>query len=124
MNYEETWKQMAEVAAGAAKGHWTALRGFALEEFKRLSAAAVDLEKDYLTELAEAAQLQDAAARAEAERIARRRMELGFKSLQLASEGVFAAARGDAKLAAEAAYNAAVGVLRGAINKSIGIALL
>ena len=124
MNYEATWKQMAEAAAAAAKGHWTALRGFAVEELKRLAQAGVDLEKDFLTELAEARQLQDASERAEAERVARRRMELGFKSLRRASEGVFVAAKGDAKLAAEAAYNAAVGVLRSAINTSIGIPLL
>jgi hypothetical protein len=124
MNIEDTGKQMIEAATAAAKGHWNSLRGFAEDELRRLSAAGAELEQAYLDDMLAAATEPDPDARAEAERQATRRFQLGFENLQLASEGVFVAAEGDAKLAAEAAFNAAAGILRGAINKSIGIALL
>jgi hypothetical protein len=55
---------------------------------------------------------------------AKLRAELGFDSLRLASEGVVTASTADAKIAAQDAINAVLGVLRSAINKSIGVALL
>jgi zona occludens toxin (predicted ATPase) len=124
MNYQQTLDEMLNAAAGAARGHWTALRDYAEIEFKRLSEAALGLEADYVSDMV-AAQLElDSAARAEAERRAKRRTELAFDSLKLAAEGVVIAATADAKIAAQDAVNAALTVLRGAINTSIGIALL
>jgi hypothetical protein len=49
---------------------------------------------------------------------------LAFENLRLASEGVLTATTADAKIAAQDAINAALGVLRAAINQSVGIALL
>lgn len=124
MNYKETLDQMLSAAAGAAKGHWKALRGYAEIEFKRLSETALTLEADYVADMLEAQLEEDAEKRAGMEQRARRRLELSFESLKLAAEGVVIAARADAKLAAQDAVNAAVGILRGAINTSIGVALL
>lgn len=124
MNYEEVLDGMLEAAASAAKGHWKALRGFAREEFSRLSEAAVGLEADYLADWAEAQQESDRRKRTRMETKAKRRAELAFENLKLAGEGVIIAARADAKLAAQDAVNAAMGVLRGALNKAIGIALV
>ena len=124
MNYEETLKEMLSVAADAAKGHWKALRGYAQEEFRRLGEAAAGLEADYLADLVDAQQQPDARKRAKMEAKAKRRAELAFENLRLAGQGIIIAARADAKLAAQDAVNAALGVLRAAINKSIGIALV
>lgn len=124
MNYQETLDAMLKAAAGAAKVHWPALRGYAEIEFKRLSEAALGLEADYVSDMV-AAQLElEPAVRAEAERRAKRRMELAFESLKLAAEGVVIAAKADAKIAAQDAVNAALSVLRSAVNTSIGVALL
>ena len=124
MNYEETLKGMLDAAAGAAKGQWRALRGYAEEEFRRLGEAAAGLEADYLADLADARLQPDAEKRARMEARARRRAELAFASLKLAGEGVVITAKADAKLAAQDAVNAALGVLRAAINNSVGVALL
>ncbi len=119
MNAQETLKAMLSAAAGAARGHWEAVRGFAEVEFKRLSQTAVGLEEDFLADMLEAKQERDAEERAKLEQRAKRRTELAFANLKLAAEGVVLAVKADAKIAAQDAVNAAIGVLRGAINASI-----
>ena len=124
MNYQQTLDAMLQAAGGAAKGHWEALRGYAEVEFKRLSETALGLEADYVADMVAAQLANDPVERAEMEKRAKRRTELAFDSLKLAAEGVVIAARADAKIAAQDAVNAAIGVLRGAINTSLGVALL
>lgn len=124
MNYQETLDGMLTAASGAAKEHWETLRSYAEIEFKRLSETALGLEADYVSDMV-AAQLEaNAKERAAIERRAKRRMELAFESLKLAAEGIVIATKADARLAAQDAVNAALAVLRTAINTSIGIAVL
>ena len=124
MNYRETLENMLSAAAGAAKGHWGALRDYAEIEFKQLSQTALGLEADYVSDMVVAETETDPAQRAEMERRAKRRTELAFDSLKLAAEGIVIAAEADARIAAQDAVNAALGVLRSAINTSVGVALL
>jgi membrane protein involved in colicin uptake len=115
---------MMEAAAGAAKIHWNDFRTYAEQEFKRLAEAGACLEADYIADVAAAERQQKAANREKLKRKAKLRAELAFDSLRLASEGVVTAAKADAKIAAQDAINAALTVLRTAVNKSVGIALL
>jgi hypothetical protein len=108
---------MIEAAAGAAKIHWNDFRTYAEQELKRLAEAGAWLEADYIADVAAAERQQKAANREKLKRKAKLRAELAFDSLRLASEGVVTAAKADAKIAAQA-------VLRTAVNKSVGIALL
>lgn len=124
MNYQETLDEMLRVAAEAAKGHWQILRDYAEIEFKRLSENALNLEADYVADMLEGQIQAEEEKREEMEHRAKRRLELAFESLKLAAEEMVIAAPPEAKLAAQDAVNAAVAVLRAAINKSIGIALL
>jgi hypothetical protein len=115
---------MLEAAAAAAKIHWKDFYTYAEQEVKKLAAAGAQLESDYVADVA-AAQLQkNAAKRDKLMEKAKLRAELAFDSLRLASEGVLTVSTADAKIAAQDAINAALGVLGSAINKSIGIALL
>ena len=124
MNFDETLQKMLEAAAATAKIHWKEFRTYAEQEFKKLTEAAAWLEADYIADVG-AAQLQkDAAKRDKLMQKAKLRAELAFDSLRLASEGVLTASTADAKIAAQDAINAALDVLRSAINKSVGIALL
>lgn len=124
MNFDETLQKMLEAAAATAKIHWKDFRTYAEQEFKKLAEAGASLESDYVADVA-AAQLQkNAAKRDKLMQKAKLRAELGFDSLRLASEGVVTATTADAKIAAQDAINAALDVLRTAINKSVGIALL
>ena len=124
MNYQETLDAMLSAASGAAKGHWEALRNYAELEFKRLSETALGLEADFVSDMVAAQVETNSKERATMERRAKRRMELAFESLKLAAEGIVIAANADARLAAQDAVNAALGVLRSAINTSIGVAVL
>src|SRR4029453_9107562 len=124
MNYDETLKKMIEAAAAAAKIHWKDFQTYAEQEFKKLAEAGAWLESDYIADVG-AAQLQKNAAQShKTMKKTQLRAELGLDSLRVASEGVAAASTADAKIAAQDAINAALGVLRSAINKSVGIALL
>ena len=124
MNLEDTLKQMLEAAAAAAKIHWKDFRDFAEQEFRNLAEAGTQLEADYGADVAEAQLQQDAAERDKLMQKAQERAELGFDNLRLAADGVFTATTADGKIAAQYAINAALEVLRAAINKSAGIALL
>ena len=124
MNFDDTLKQMLEAAAAAAKVHWNDFRSYAEQEFKRLAEAGVQVEADYGADVAEAQLQQDATKRDKLIQKAKLRAQLAFENLRLASEGVLTATTADAKIAAQDAINAALGVLGAAINKSIGIALL
>jgi hypothetical protein len=124
MNFDDTLKQMLEAAAAAAKVHWNDFRSYAEQEFKRLAEAGAQVEADYGADVAEAQLQQDATKRDKLIQKARLRAQLAFENLRLASEGVLTATTADAKIAAQDAINAALGVLGAAINKSIGIALL
>jgi hypothetical protein len=124
MNYQETLDAMLSAASGAAKGHWEALRSDAEIEFKRLSETALGLEADYVADMVAAQVEPNPKERAAMERRAKRRMALAFESLKLAAEGIVIAAKADTRLAAQDAVNAALGVLRTAINTSIGVAVL
>lgn len=124
MNYQATLEEMLQAASGAAKGHWEALRDYAELELRRLSQNALTLEADFVADMLAAQGEPDPEERAKREQRAKRRMELAFDSMKLAAEGVVIAARADAKIAAQDAINAAIGVLRSAINASIGVPLL
>lgn len=124
MNLEDTLKKMLEAAAAAAKIHWNDFRTFAEQEFRKLAEAGAQLEADYLADVAEAELQQDATERDELKGKAKLRADLAFDNLRLASEGVLTATKADAKIAAQDAINAAIGVLQDAINKSVGVALL
>ena len=124
MNYEDTLKQMLSAAAAAAKVHWNDFRSYAEQEFRRLAEAGAQLEADYAADVVEAGLQQDDSRRDELKQKARLRAQLAFENLRLASEGALTATTADAKIAAQDAINAALGVLGAAINKSIGIALL
>jgi hypothetical protein len=124
MNVEDTLKKMLEAAAAAAQIHWNDFRTFAEQEFRNLAEAGAQLEADYLADVAEAELQQDATQRDEAKGKAKLRADLAFENLRLASEGVLTATKADAKIAAQDAINAAIGVLQDAINKSVGVALL
>ena len=124
MNFDETLKKMIEAAAAAAKIHWKDFSTYAEQEFKKLTEAAAWLEADYIADEGAAQRQKDAARRDKLMQKAKLRAELAFDSLRLASEGVVTASTADAKIAAQDAINAALEVLRSAINKSVGIALL
>jgi hypothetical protein len=124
VNFDETLKEMTEAAAAAAKIHWKDFRSYAEQEFKKLTEAAACLEADYISDMAAAELQQSATKRDKLKRKAQRRAELAFDSLRLAADGVLTATTADAKIAAQDAINAALDVLRTAINKSVGIALL
>jgi hypothetical protein len=124
MNFQDTLKKMIEAAVAAAKIHWNDFRTYAEQEFKKLAEAGAWLEADYIADVAAAEVHQDAAKRDELKEKAKLRAELAFDSLRLASEGVVTATKADAKIAAQDAINAALAVLRKAINDSVGITLL
>ena len=124
MNFNDTLKKMIEAAAAAANIHWKDFRSYAEQEFKKIAEAGAWLEADYISDVATADLQRNAANRAELKRKAKLRAELAFDSLRLASEGVMTAANADAKIAAQSATNAALAVLRTAVNESVGIALL
>jgi hypothetical protein len=124
MNFEDTLKKMIEAGAAAAEIHWNDFSTYAEQEFKKLAEAGASLEADYIADVAAAELQQNAANRDELKSKAKLRAELGFDSLRLASEGVVTVAKADAKIAAQDAINAAIGVLKDAINQSVGIALL
>jgi hypothetical protein len=124
MNFEDTLKKMIEAGAAAAKVHWNDFSTYAEQEFKKLAEAGAWLEADYIADVAAAELQQDTANRDELKSKAKLRADLGFDSLRLASEGVVTVAKADAKIAAQDAINAAIGVLKDAINQSVGIALL
>jgi hypothetical protein len=124
MNFDDTLKQMLEAAAAAAKVHWNDFRSYAEQEFKRLAEAGAQVEADYAADAATAQLQQNATKRDKLMQTAKLRAQLAFENLRLASEGVLTATTADAKIAAQDAINAALGVLGAAINKSIGIALL
>jgi len=124
MNLDDTLKQMLSAAAAAAKVHWNDFRDYAEQEFRRLAEAGAQLEADYAADVVEAGLQQDDSKREELKQKAKLRADLAFENLRLASEGVLTATTADAKIAAQDAINAALGVLGAAINKSIGIALL
>ncbi len=124
MNLEDTLKKMIEAAAAAAKIHWNDFRTFAEQEFKNLAEAGAQLEADYAADMAAAELQQDVTKRDELKQKASLRSQLAFDNLRLASEGVVTAVKADAKIAAQDAINAAIGVLQDAINKSVGVALL
>jgi hypothetical protein len=115
---------MVEAAATAANVHWNDLRGFAEQEFRRLSVAGAQIKADLASDLNDAKRESDPAFRAELERQAKRRAQLAFEGIEVAAGGVVSAADTVAKIAAQDAVNAALDVLRGAINQSIGFALL
>ncbi len=124
MNAEATLKAMIEAAAAAAKGKWKKLKGFAEAEFRALTKAGRQLEADLLADIAAAAALTTAKKRKAATEKAKLRARLGFDNLRLAAEGVLIVGEADVKLAAQDAINAAIGILRTAINDAAGIAIL
>jgi hypothetical protein len=124
MNFEQTLKDMLGAAAAAAQTDWNRLKGFAEEQLRALAANAHHLESEYLDDVAAAATTADERERTEALRIAKLRLEHGFRGIKRASEAVMIAAAGNAALAAQNAINAAVGVLTAAINSSIGVRIL
>lgn len=124
MNFNETLADMLAAAAGAAKDGWKRVRDFAEQEFRALATAAHQLESELIADLAAAAKLKTKKERDKAVKIAKLRARQGFAGLKRAAEGALIVAAADAKLAAQNAINAAVGVLATAINTSVGVAVL
>lgn len=124
MNLEETLKAMLTAATGAAKGKWGKLKGFAEAELRTLAATGKELGESLATDLKEAALLPTAKKREAATAIAKKRAEIGMRGIALAGEGLALAVEADLKLAAQDAVNAALGVLRGAINQAVGVDVL
>ena len=115
---------MLAAALKAAGSHWKGFKTFATQEIERLARDGTWIEADYLADLAVAQKESNAKRRAKLETKAKRRASLAFEGLQLASEGIVLTTKATAKIAAQDAINAALGVLKDAINKSIGLALL
>ena len=124
MNFGETLNQMLAAAATAAQNDWNRMRGFAEQEFQLLAANAHHLESEYLDDMAAASTLTDQVERGDALRIAKLRLQHGFRGIKRAAEAALIVSAADVKLAAQNAINAAVGVLTAAINQSIGVAIL
>ncbi len=124
MNTEAILKAMVGAASGAAKGKWGAMKGFAEVELQTLAAMGKTLAESLVADLADAAAEPVAKARKKQAAIAQKRAELGMRNIVLAGEGVTLAVEADLKLAAQDAVNAALGVLRGAINEAAGFAIL
>lgn len=124
MNLEETLKGMLEAAAGAAKGKWGKLKGFAETELRVLAERGRELGVSWAADLVDAAALPTAKKREKATGIAKKRAEIGMRNIVLAGEGLALAVEADVKLAAQDAVNAALGVLRKAINDAAGIGIL
>lgn len=124
MNLEETLKAMLEAAAGAAKGKWGKVKGFAQTELRTLAEKGRELSVSLATDLADAAALPTEDERAAATAIAKKRAAFGMRGIVLAGEGLALAVEADVKLAAQDAVNAALGVLRKAINDAAGIGIL
>lgn len=124
MNLEKTFQDMLKAAAKAAKGQWKAMSDYAETEFRRLSAAAIQLEASFAADMLEAAAQSTAKKRAKLEKIAIERAQLAFENLELAAATVVDMSKADLKLAAQDAINAAIKVLATAINASLGVPLL
>lgn len=124
MNLEETLKAMLEAATGAAKGKWGKLKGFAQAELRTLAENGKVLGESLAADLKAAALLPTAEEREAAVGIARKRAEFGMRGIVRAGEGLALAVEADVKLAAQDAVNAALGVLRGAINQAAGVKVL
>ena len=124
MNFGETLEKMLAAAATAAKSDWKKMRDFAEQEFRTLAANSHHLESEFLDDLAAAAILGKQSERAEAIRIAKLRLKHGFRGITRAAEAAMIVSAADVTLAAQNAINAAIGVLKAAINQSIGVAVL
>jgi hypothetical protein len=124
MNLEKTFQDMLKAAAKAAKGQWKAMSDYAETEFRRLSAAAIQLEASFAADMLEAATHSTAKKRAKLEKVAQERAHLAFENLELAAAAVVDMSKADLKLAAQDAVNAALKVLSTAINASLGVPLL
>ena len=124
MNTEAMMQAMLGAASGAAKGKWSTMKGFAEVELQTLAAMGKTLAESLVADLADAAAEPNDTARKKQTAIATKRAELGMKNIVLAGEGVALAVEADLKLAAQDAVNAALGVLRGAINEAAGFAIL
>lgn len=124
MNYQETLSKMLTAAAQAAGAHWKGFQTFASQEIQRLAQDGAWIESDFLADLAAAQKQDDATRRADLEAKAKRRASLAYQGLELASEGLVITTKAAAKIAAQDAINAALDILRTAINQSVGLALL
>ncbi|MBE7498570.1 MAG: hypothetical protein HS117_26830 [Verrucomicrobiaceae bacterium] len=124
MNLEKTVQDMLKAATKAAKGQWKAMSDYAETEFRRLSAAAIQLEASFALDMVTAAAQGNARKRAKLEKTARERAQLAFENIELAAAAVVDMSKADLKLAAQDAVNAALKVLATAINTSLGVPLL
>jgi len=98
---------MLAAAAGAAKGQWPKIRDSVEPQFERLAQIGVDIEKKHLL-----GELDDDEART----------LVAMEKNTLAA--IAAGAKGQAKVAAQAAINAALAVLSTAVNAAVKFPLL
>ena len=98
---------MLSAASGAAKGKWTKVEGSIKPQFEELARIAVKIEADKISGRLNDGEVQTLVAIQKQTLIA-----------------VTAGMKGQLKLVAEAAVNAALAVLNGAVNKAVGFALL
>jgi hypothetical protein len=98
---------MLRAAADVAKHQWPKIRDNVTPQFERLAEIGVDIEAKHLAGELDEDEAQTAVAM--------------MKNTLIA---VTAGAKGQAKVAAQAAINAALAVLTAAVNRAIGFALL
>ena len=98
---------MTGAAAGAARHRWREVRDSVGPQFEALARIAVQIERDKLEGRLD-------------EDDARTLLRMQENSLIAVTAGM----RGQLKLTAEAAVNAALGVLRAALNGAVGLPLL
>jgi len=107
LNVDALFQKMFEAGAGSFKEHWPAVQTYAQTEFKKIAVQLVDIEKGVL----DGSYSQNIAD--------------GLVRLQkIASANVILATSGMTLLAVEAAINAVLEVLQGAVNTAVGFVLI
>jgi hypothetical protein len=106
MDFEDTLEKMLVAARGAAGGHWKDLRGYLTKEFAtaKSEAAAIALEVAAGTKIPEQAEIE-------------------LQSIKESLQDVKLALTVEAKAAAQQAINAALDVLRTAVNSAAKVAI-
>lgn len=107
LDANEVLTAMLSAAEQAAKKRWPKVKSYCEPELKKIGAAIVSIEERRALGL-----ISDNAARLE------------LKICRSATEVVLEGLKGEAKLAAEAAINAALDAVREMVNRALGFALL
>ena len=107
INIDELLPQMLNAAAGVLKKQWPEVRAYAESEFKKIGQSLLFIQ----AQTASGAMTQKQA-------------QLHLDLQKFAAQNVLLALEGMDILAAEAAINAALAVIKDAVNKALGFALL